>query len=444
MPIHAVNQDARSRDHPGSMLQLPQTKGARPIKGQPSATQPSQSRAAATATPDLCSCDDSTMRCLAMWLLLLSCLSPSSACTEIPKDEHCDLDGLTGPCIVLYESPQYTGLSRVFKDDVPDLSVEAFNNYTQSIKVRGGPWLACDDKLCSGEERLEVFEEGCYPHLQGFSNRISSLRAVKDSLRDPDILLCVDFELEGVRRNFSNEANLAQSDVHDQISSHRVEDGVWLLSSDTKNQGRKRVARKGEVLDYTQYGLVSFNDVLSHVCPLTQGKPVVLDIRPDCPQATITSTLEILNELIIENKSPVQQVLTVTHDLRNELSVRETFTFGEYTVLRTGVSFYLGAGSFYEDFFVLVGVELRLELEQGFWVVKDVTESRTRIVSRLLEFSVSVPANQTVKAIIRVEEKKYIIPVVLVIREGFVIIEERANLTCTDRTYVTVLYEVVN
>ncbi|XP_048477085.1 epidermal differentiation-specific protein-like, partial [Rhincodon typus] len=365
-------------------------------------------------------------------------------CTQISRTEPCDLSELHYPCIILYEEQDFGGLSLELHDDADDLLLLAFNNATMSLKVRGAPWQCCVEAGCSGdaEDAFEVFEEGCYADLGSFGHVISAVRAVRHTLEDPGMRIYTNFDLGGVGRNFSRQVNLAYSDVNDLASSHVVDSGVWLLSSNSYNAGRKRLAQAGTVLDYSTYGPSSFNDMLSHLCPLRQGLPIVVEVRLECGLVQSTSTTEVLNELLIHNASPLEQLLTVSHQLQTELGVSESFTFSSHTVLREGVSFSVTLSDFYWGFYLTLGTEMKLELERGFQVEKGVTESWRRTLGRSMEVEARVPANRTVKATILLEEKVYVVPVIISIQLGFQLIEERANLTCVDRTCVTIEYEL--
>ncbi|XP_043540393.1 epidermal differentiation-specific protein-like [Chiloscyllium plagiosum] len=369
---------------------------------------------------------------------------PSSwtqSCTTIRRRDPCDLSALSGPCVVLYELVDFEGLSLTLHDAETDLAARAFANATASLMVSGAPWRCCAAPDCAGEA-VEVFEEGCYPDLGSFSRLITAAWPVRQSLEDPAIRVYTDTGLAGTQRNFSREVNLAYSDVDNQVSSHEVQAGAWVLSSDGGNRGRKRLALQGQVLDYSAYGPGSFNDVLSHLCPLMQGRPVVVGVRLDCAQAQSTVGREVLDVLLVSNVSPLEQLLTVTHGVGSELGVSETFTFSRHTVLRQGVTFGVSVHHFHWGFFATLSSELRLDLEHGFQVEKGVTESWSRQVAREVEVRARVPPNATVIATILLQEKTYVVPVVLSVRLGFQVVEERANFTCVDRTCTTVEYEV--
>ncbi|GCC42449.1 hypothetical protein chiPu_0026046, partial [Chiloscyllium punctatum] len=364
----------------------------------------------------------------------------TQSCTTIHRSYPCDLN-VSSSHLVLYDGVDFGGLSLLLETAEPNLAIRAFANATVSLKVSGAPWYCCMVPDCA-DGVIEVFEEGCYPNLGRLSNVIAAAWPVLERLEDPLIRVYTDTGMAGTQRNFSREVNLAYSDVDNEVSSHEVVEGVWLLSSDGGNRGFKRLARQGQVLDYSVYGLSSFNDMLSYLCPLTQGQPVVVGVRLDCAQAQSRVGREVLDVLMVNNTSPVEQQLTVTHHVRSELGVSESFTFSQHTVLRQGVTFGVSVHHFHWGFFAALSSELRLDLEQGFRVEKGVTESWSRQVAREVEVRALVPPNATVSATILLQEKTYLVPVVLSVRLGFQVVEERANFTCVDRTYTTVEYEV--
>ncbi|GCB84071.1 hypothetical protein scyTo_0024845, partial [Scyliorhinus torazame] len=377
--------------------------------------------------------------------LSLSVHSFASACTSIARTICHHLTD-TKPKLILYEHTDFNGLFVVLQEQELNLLAKSFDNAASSLAVYGCPWKACTTPGCAsdGENELEIFEEGCYSNLGNFSDLISAVVPLKQVLDDPRISVFTDTSLQGRNLTVKREVNLKYSDINNMASSHIVNSGVWVLSSNEHNNGFKMLAVVGTEFDYSQYGHRNFNDRVSYICPLSQGKPKVVNVSLNCEASSFNSSVELLNELVVTNKSPLEQLLSVTHDLKTELSVEEWFRFGEYTVLQVGTSFHMSISMFYDNFLLSLGVEMRQELVQGLWVEKGVTERRTRTVGRLVQFNVAVPTNKTVKALIRLEERRFDVPTLLTIQHGCQLIQEAATFTCIDRTYINVEYEMLD
>uniref|UniRef100_A0A670YSC2 Beta/gamma crystallin 'Greek key' domain-containing protein n=1 Tax=Pseudonaja textilis TaxID=8673 RepID=A0A670YSC2_PSETE len=150
--------------------------------------------------------------------------------------------------IVVYDKPNFEGLSKEFTCDIPDLHELDFGDCISSLKVRGQPWVAY--KLSKFEEDGVVFEEGDYAEIDN-NNRISSLRLVHHDLSDPQITLYEHPNYEGQSKVVKEETNLAYGYFNDRVSSHVVQRGVWLLYKNANRGGWYHIAWPGErIHDY--------------------------------------------------------------------------------------------------------------------------------------------------------------------------------------------------
>ncbi|XP_066545059.1 epidermal differentiation-specific protein-like [Amia ocellicauda] len=170
--------------------------------------------------------------------------------------------------IIVYEHPDFQGVSREFTSDVPNLRDVHFDDCISSLKVTGQPWVLHRDPDHQG--RQWVFEEGDYASVEEHDT-ISSLQLVTEDLSDPQIMLYEHSDFQGRSIVLTCETNLCHGSFNDMASSHRVQRGAWVLYEHPDRGGVQMVARAGH--DVPDYGW--FHDRLSHLRPLKPGKPTV-------------------------------------------------------------------------------------------------------------------------------------------------------------------------
>lgn len=176
--------------------------------------------------------------------------------------------------LTLYSRDDYHGRSQTVRDAVADLEDVRFNDTTQSIRVRSGRWEACEEADFRGA--CFLLEAGEYPSLDGYANKITSLREVRggwdghpgrDRDRDRDHRWERDRErghLPGrslggeltfyTRDDFAGRsltvrngaADLRERDFNDTVQSVRVRSGYWEVCEDVDFRGRCRTLGPGE------------------------------------------------------------------------------------------------------------------------------------------------------------------------------------------------------
>ncbi|XP_060750381.1 epidermal differentiation-specific protein-like [Tachysurus vachellii] len=111
--------------------------------------------------------------------------------------------------IIVYEHPDFKGLSKEFTSDVPDLTKLNFNYCISSLKVIGNPWMVTED------------------------------------LDNPQITLYEEENYQGRSLVLDCETNLCYGDFNDKTSSHKVQRGAWVLYQHGQRGGYILVARAG-------------------------------------------------------------------------------------------------------------------------------------------------------------------------------------------------------
>uniref|UniRef100_A0A8D2LK21 Beta/gamma crystallin 'Greek key' domain-containing protein n=1 Tax=Varanus komodoensis TaxID=61221 RepID=A0A8D2LK21_VARKO len=168
--------------------------------------------------------------------------------------------------IIVYDKPNFEGLSKEFVSDIPDLHELDFGDCISSLKVIGQPWVAYKAPRFEGDGF--AFEEGDYGKINN-NNNISSLRLVHHDLSDPKITLYEHPNFEGQHKVVKEETNLTYGYFNDRVSSHVVQRGVWLLYKHPNRGGWHHIAWPGECIqDYKTE--IDFDDSVSHLRPLIQ------------------------------------------------------------------------------------------------------------------------------------------------------------------------------
>ncbi len=78
--------------------------------------------------------------------------------------------------LTLYARDQYNGRDLTVRDEAADLNRAGFNDRASSMVIHSGRWEICEHANFQG--RCMVYDQGRYPTLRGFDQRISSVREV--------------------------------------------------------------------------------------------------------------------------------------------------------------------------------------------------------------------------------------------------------------------------
>lgn len=79
--------------------------------------------------------------------------------------------------VQLYSMMQFSGASRAYTHDVPNLHNVGFNDVAQSIIIHGGDWELCSDAGYGGN--CTILRPGAYAELGALAANLSSLRRVR-------------------------------------------------------------------------------------------------------------------------------------------------------------------------------------------------------------------------------------------------------------------------
>uniref|UniRef100_A0A8C5MA34 Beta/gamma crystallin 'Greek key' domain-containing protein n=1 Tax=Leptobrachium leishanense TaxID=445787 RepID=A0A8C5MA34_9ANUR len=163
--------------------------------------------------------------------------------------------------IELFSQRDLKGDSVSVGADNPDFTQIGFNDRTKSMRVTGGePWVVFEHINYKGDFKL--YKPGDYNSLPGFEEKISSVKVVRGGLDGPEIRVYEHINYGGREVILTkNQENLGSHGLNDQISSHKVIGGAWILYEHAQYQGNKMVALAGEEVD--NYGHLGWNDKVS-------------------------------------------------------------------------------------------------------------------------------------------------------------------------------------
>ncbi|XP_015277613.1 PREDICTED: epidermal differentiation-specific protein-like [Gekko japonicus] len=243
--------------------------------------------------------------------------------------------------IIVYDKPNFEGLSKEFTSDVPDLHELDFGDCISSLKVIGQPWVAY--KVPKFEGDGFAFEEGNYEEVSK-NNNFSSLRLVHYDLSDPQITLYELPNFEGQSKVVTEETNLAYGYFNDSVSSHVVQKGVWLLYKNPNRSGWYHVAWPGErIHDYKTE--LNFDDSVSHLQPLKPGRPIIT-AKLLWDQKKVEDEREVLiDEIVGTNCTKYDQAFTANTSREYATTVLQSFHFSNTTSLKLGFSFQVTVGA---------------------------------------------------------------------------------------------------
>uniref|UniRef100_V9KW36 Glutamine-rich 1 n=1 Tax=Callorhinchus milii TaxID=7868 RepID=V9KW36_CALMI len=338
--------------------------------------------------------------------------------------------------LVVYEHPDFKGLSREFTEDVPDLVALSFDNIISSLEVFGQPWILYEHQFYCGN--IRVYEEGRYKFTEGFGDTISSMKLIQDDLSNPRITLYEHPNYQGISRTFTQETNLVFGDMNDKASSHVVQGGAWVLYQHPNCEGYRFVARNGESVP--DYGFMYFHDRMSHIRPLKSGKPTIKKVTVLWDEAKTESKQQTIDEIISENQTPYEQAFTAAQSITKEVNISQSLTFSQSSQITLGSTFNMSASV---DMFGIqagMSLELKTELQLGFQVEKGKTESKTTTIKREFTLPAKVPAKTRLKIGVVQEQVTYDLPVEMEVWIGSEMKREMANLHCNDGSKVTLIY----
>ncbi len=158
--------------------------------------------------------------------------------------------------ITVYADDNFAGRSETFRGTVSDLVPLGFNDRVSSVVVRSGTWQLCEHINFQG--RCIELSRGEYRRLEGFNDKVSSVREIGDRGRDrddrggrgdrddrggygrgEDIVLFAQPRFGGRHVEPRGEIrNLTDYGFNDQTGSVIINEGRWELCDDAKFRGR--------------------------------------------------------------------------------------------------------------------------------------------------------------------------------------------------------------
>jgi hypothetical protein len=176
--------------------------------------------------------------------------------------------------LTLYTDSEFRGQAITLRDATPDLVRQGFNDRTSSVVVRSGAWELCEHAGFQG--RCIVLDRGEYRVLEGFNDKVSSVREVngrdRDDRggrgergehgdrggrgehggwggrgdRDEAIVLFAQAGFGGRRAELHNDVRtLEDYDFNDRAGSVIINEGNWELCEHADFRGQCIVLRPG-------------------------------------------------------------------------------------------------------------------------------------------------------------------------------------------------------
>ncbi|MDQ1817914.1 beta/gamma crystallin-related protein [Massilia sp. CCM 9210] len=160
--------------------------------------------------------------------------------------------------LTLFSRDGFDGREMTLRATTPNLVESGFNDRASSMIVRSGRWEVCEHVGFEG--RCVVFEQGEYPTLERFNDRISSVREIMPERghgggrhhggRRGMIALFADRGLEGDARRLRRDADdFAEIDFNDSARSVQIMQGTWQLCSDAGYRGTCSIFAPGRYED---------------------------------------------------------------------------------------------------------------------------------------------------------------------------------------------------
>jgi hypothetical protein len=177
------------------------------------------------------------------------------------------------PLMIVYEHADYQGRQSIIDRDVRDFEEIRFNDRVSSIRVQSGTWEVCEHADFRGR-CMTVSRDAVNLQADGFNDRISSARLVsgggggfgrrddydrrgwredrreerREERRDDrraggfgggGAVIFQHAGFQGSSRFIAGEnSNLQSVDMNDELSSIRIERGVWELCEHADYRGR--------------------------------------------------------------------------------------------------------------------------------------------------------------------------------------------------------------
>lgn len=161
--------------------------------------------------------------------------------------------------LTLFSRDGFDGREMTLRSAAPNLADSGFNDRASSMIVRSGRWELCEDAGFEG--RCVVYEQGEYPTLERFDDRISSAREILPEREHGRgrphgggkrgmIALFSEPGLDGAAKRLRRDADdFDDIDFNDSAASAQVIDGNWQLCSDAGFRGTCRIFAPGRYED---------------------------------------------------------------------------------------------------------------------------------------------------------------------------------------------------
>ncbi len=154
----------------------------------------------------------------------------------------------------LYERHEFRGRSVTLQREAPDLRRAGMDDRASSLRVSSGTWEACTEPGFRGDCRL--YREGDYPRLGRQSDRISSIRPVRDRPGPgpgpgaggdgAEVELFDRQDFSGpLRRLTGPTPNFEPLGINDAAASIIVHRGTWEFCTDANYRGDCTTYRPG-------------------------------------------------------------------------------------------------------------------------------------------------------------------------------------------------------
>ncbi|CAH2297396.1 Hypothetical predicted protein [Pelobates cultripes] len=157
----------------------------------------------------------------------------------------------------LFAYTDMKGDSVSLDNDIPNLASVGFLKRAKSLRVHGDPWVVFSDKNYKGE--FKIYKEGDYNSIPDFEDMICSVRVVNGGLYDPQITVYEHINYGGRSLILTkNVEDLSSYEMSNMVSSHKVQNGVWILYDKKHFQGSKMVALAGDAVP--NYKDIGWND----------------------------------------------------------------------------------------------------------------------------------------------------------------------------------------
>ncbi|KAJ1122288.1 hypothetical protein NDU88_000784 [Pleurodeles waltl] len=320
--------------------------------------------------------------------------------------------------ITVYEHPNFQGLHRTYTADVPNLVNESFEDTISSAKVVGQPWLMYEHPNYKGW--FIALEEGEHPATE-MTDKASSLKLITEDLNNPKITVYEHGYCSGNSSVVTHESNLMFGNINDKISSHRVQNGVWLLYEHPNRGGRYIVAKAGEYLD--DYSITGLNDQISHLYPLRPGKASVTGTLLWNKKKVESERNIQADQYLYTNNTDSEQEFTATSCKEYEKYVSHSFEFSNESSIKVGASFTLKEVA-----------NITTEVSNTFTVSKGESESLTTKKTAELSLPIKVPPRTKIIVSFMYKEVISSVPVELKTVQGSKTVTEYGTYHCESGT----------